>query len=322
MSSGLADNVIAMSTNDEIQKAVESILPLTNDKEMETQTNSKRKFEQLHSEIEISNSSDLTSQNTESLPPVKQCYRCFAYGHVANSPCRNNRLCRDCGEQYHSTSHCFGSHSSNSNVCPEYTRQKHIKERMSLMKEDYFTASLFYPITYKRIKGTLRRPQTFSEAARSFDSTNLTEYPDLPETTLRSNLTPLSNRFSPLSSVTEPSSITSPQTSSTYRKPSSHSYTKHIKTVQHTQTGTRPNRSTIHQSKTRTINPEPKNNPPVVTQDDREHYKTLLNDKVNEIRNKLKNTNVTSKKQMDDFLATFICADSNSKNISIQIRVI
>uniref|UniRef100_A0A1B6I941 Uncharacterized protein n=1 Tax=Homalodisca liturata TaxID=320908 RepID=A0A1B6I941_9HEMI len=30
--------------------------------------------------------------------PVKQCFRCFSYGHVMNSPCNKTRVCRDCGD--------------------------------------------------------------------------------------------------------------------------------------------------------------------------------------------------------------------------------
>ncbi|KAG8319926.1 hypothetical protein J6590_080815 [Homalodisca vitripennis] len=65
-----------------------------------------------------------------------------------NSPCNKTRVCRDCGDNYHSEEcskpkkcvHCYGPHSSNSRQCPEYIRQKQIKERMSTMREDYFTA--------------------------------------------------------------------------------------------------------------------------------------------------------------------------------------
>lgn len=97
--------------------------------------------------------------------PVKQCFRCFAYSHVANESnperrCQASRICRNCGEAFHSGEcektlkcvHCEGEHPSNDRKCPEYTRQLQIKTRMSLHKEDYVTAAQFHPITYKKTK--------------------------------------------------------------------------------------------------------------------------------------------------------------------------
>lgn len=48
--------------------------------------------------------------------------------------------------------HCFGPHSSNSRNCPEYSRQKNIKDRMTHMREDIIRASQFFPIRYKTQK--------------------------------------------------------------------------------------------------------------------------------------------------------------------------
>ncbi|XP_054287586.1 uncharacterized protein LOC129003318 [Macrosteles quadrilineatus] len=81
--------------------------------------------------------------------PIRQCYNCFRYGHVAKSPCDKTKTCRDCSQEYHEgpcttsikCANCEGPHPSNSKTCPEYIRQKKINERMNDYKEDYYTAS-------------------------------------------------------------------------------------------------------------------------------------------------------------------------------------
>jgi hypothetical protein len=250
--------------------------------------------------------------------PVKQCYRCFAYGHVANSPCRSSRLCRDCGCDFHSEPcelprkcvHCFGPHSSNSKQCPEYTRQKNIKDRMSFMKEDYFTASKFFPITYKIVKGAPRRPQSFSQATRSLDITNPVDYPALPVLPSKSEIT-LTNRYSSLNSIIESptSDNVTPQSSNQYRKPTTNIQNKQKNnTIRSTprQNLANPNRSNL----------TPKPSPPEITQADKDRLKSLMDAKLTEIRNKLKVTNMTTKKQLDDFLTTFYSTQSLEKQFT------
>jgi hypothetical protein len=96
------------------------------------------------------------------------------------------------------------------------------QERMSLMSEDYFTASTFYPITYKIIKGRPKRQQTFAEAIRSTDATNKVDYPPLSLASQSSSQISLSNKFSPLSSITENPTESGPSTTNFhYKKPNS-----------------------------------------------------------------------------------------------------
>lgn len=168
--------------------------------------------------------------------PVKQCFRCFSYSHVASSPCNRNRLCRDCGEVYHSGEcismrcciHCKGNHSSNSRQCPEYIRQKNIKTRMSLYKEDYFKASVAYPVTYNK-------KNFFKLAGNNLYSTatkiNLEEFPDLKQPdrpytrhsqqSVSNSILAQNNRYSPLSDVPEQSLDFIP-----YRRPGTYTHAR------------------------------------------------------------------------------------------------
>uniref|UniRef100_A0A1B6IW02 Pre-C2HC domain-containing protein n=1 Tax=Homalodisca liturata TaxID=320908 RepID=A0A1B6IW02_9HEMI len=147
---------------------------------------------------------------------VKQCYRCFAYGHVANSPCNKPRICRDCAGPFHTDPcqaprkcvHCGDSHSSNSKYCPEYMRQKNIKDRMSLMKEGYHVAAQYFPITYKKQgKSSRLLGLSYSQVAQ-LDFTDDGIYPTLPSSQASTPISQLnvSNRYTPLLAVSEPSS--------------------------------------------------------------------------------------------------------------------
>ncbi|KAG8279502.1 hypothetical protein J6590_103815, partial [Homalodisca vitripennis] len=241
------------------------------------------------------------------------CYRCFAYGHVANSPCKNERICRDCGDKFHSSPcqlplkciHCLGPHSSNSKYCPEFIRQKQIKERMSLRKEDYFTSSQFYPVTYKNIRGP-KRPQTFAEATKSLDSSDTNHYPNLPQISPSNSLISISNRYSSLSTVLDTPTTSGLPSNTVYRKPTSN--TNHTSNKTFT-TNYKPN-----STKPIYANPKPKPNLTETKTVDREHLQALLNTKITEIRNKVKTSNVTTKKQIDELLATFIISNTDTKN--------
>lgn len=128
--------------------------------------------------------------------PVKQCFRCFAYGHVASSPCNRPRLCRDCGKDFHSGEcqttlkciNCNLPHSSNSKRCPEYQRQRKIKERMSIFKEDYHKASILFPPIKNKYTGNYVK-RTYAEATTSNNlESDLDRYKTLTDYTGRQRL--------------------------------------------------------------------------------------------------------------------------------------
>lgn len=128
--------------------------------------------------------------------PVKQCFRCFSFSHVASSPCNNNRVCRNCSEAYHSDEcnrpvkciNCKGDHNNTYKKCPEYLRQVNIKQRMSLFNEDFFTASQKFPLTFKKYdhNSTLTENRSTNKASYSditktvCDPTDYKQYPNLP----------------------------------------------------------------------------------------------------------------------------------------------
>lgn len=143
--------------------------------------------------------------------PVKQCFKCFAYSHVANSqsaPCEKTRVCRDCGDKFHSGDctkplkcvNCDGDHSSNSRTCPEYLRQVDIKARMSLYNEDYFTASKWFPNSFKKpYQNNRLRPtpvKTYAETTQIIcDPNNFDEYPNLDQNSQNKTYCNNSNRY-------------------------------------------------------------------------------------------------------------------------------
>lgn len=249
--------------------------------------------------------------------PVKQCFRCFSYGHVASSPCNNTRLCRECGDTYHDDQcsnpkkciHCQGPHSSNSKQCPEFLRQKNIKLRMSIKKEDYNTASIFYPVTYKKQNGPSYRYQTYSETLKSnntepyphpspkhnpgINTLNYSQFPELYSP----------NRFSSLTDLPEPPDkhmtpqkdwLRNPTSGKTYNYRANRPYkpiTAHQPSKQQTQ-------NNAANSVSQTVN----NN------QDKERLKSLFNSKLSEIREKLtlsaQNPNV--KKMIDEVFSAYI----------------
>lgn len=236
--------------------------------------------------------------------PVKQCYRCFAYGHVASSPCQKNRLCRDCGESFHEGEclnskkcvHCLAPHSSNSKQCPEYIRQKSIKTRMSLFKEDYNKASLHYPITYKKVRGPYLSHRTFSDTVKS-NRLNTEHFPQLHPRyseqlpTYSPADTHISNQFSVLSEEIEPTFnklmtpnhwLRNPNT----RRPSTYNKQNYM------------NSASSQKVKEKTIpvvTLSPKtSNPNACNTIDRDHLHTLLQSKLKEIRDKIHATTHTS----------------------------
>lgn len=73
---------------------------------------------------------------------VRQYYKCFAFGHVAN----RDRKCRDCEDSYHSEEcskerWCVNTEMFN---IPAITKTD-ILERMSIYSKSVYEASQFFP---------------------------------------------------------------------------------------------------------------------------------------------------------------------------------
>lgn len=92
--------------------------------------------------------------------PVIQCQQCFLYGHTKKN-CNSQEKCRNCADplKKHREDcktkclHCFSSdHTSNSRNCPEYERQKLMRQIMSLDNISYFDANLRVPKTVRNIE--------------------------------------------------------------------------------------------------------------------------------------------------------------------------
>jgi hypothetical protein len=185
---------------------------------------------------------------------------------------------------------------------------------MSLMSEDYFTASTFYPITYKIIKGRPKRQQTFAEAIRSTDATNKVDYPPLSLASQSSSQISLSNKFSPLSSITENPTESGPSTTTFhYKKPNANTNNKsQSKVYQPSLTGTKQNLN-----KPRETNLA-KSKPQGISEADRERLKSLVDDKINELRSevkkKLTESDCQDKKVLDEFLVNFLKKQSDNRN--------
>lgn len=84
------------------------------------------------------------------ISPVIQCYNCLRYGHTAKQ-CRGKKRCRNCGSQHEETEceakkpiciYCSQNHSAVDRICPEFDRQKRIKEAMAVHKYTYFEANI------------------------------------------------------------------------------------------------------------------------------------------------------------------------------------
>jgi hypothetical protein len=87
--------------------------------------------------------------------PTIQCFNCCRYGHI-KSQCRSTPKCFKCGQGHSGDSCavdedlivcclCSGSHMATSNKCPEYSRQKSIKETMAKSCISYAEALKLHP---------------------------------------------------------------------------------------------------------------------------------------------------------------------------------
>lgn len=101
---------------------------------------------------------------------VLLCYNCFRYGHLGRQ-CRNKERCMKCGEN-HKTDECKspekkclickGDHYVNDfKQCPEYTRQKEIKNYMANSNSSYNDANKAIPRkTYASVASSYHTHQT------------------------------------------------------------------------------------------------------------------------------------------------------------------
>lgn len=101
------------------------------------------------------------------LLPVVQCFNCLLYGHTKKL-CRGKKKCRKCGtleQESHVQCeiccfHCKSpDHDGTNRVCPEFVRQKRIKELMSFENKSFFEANELTPSIYK--KNQNNSPVTF-----------------------------------------------------------------------------------------------------------------------------------------------------------------
>ena len=90
--------------------------------------------------------------------PVTQCFKCLRYGHTSKI-CKGKERCLNCAGDVHpkegdsmpcesSCFYCKGTHKSNFKKCPEYLRQKNIKELMAFENLTFFEANELCRKTY------------------------------------------------------------------------------------------------------------------------------------------------------------------------------
>lgn len=82
--------------------------------------------------------------------PVIQCYTCLRYGHMSQQ-CKGKARCRDCGESHEGECpiitkcvHCGDDHPAISKNCPEYKKQRQIKEIMAMKNISFKEAEKLY----------------------------------------------------------------------------------------------------------------------------------------------------------------------------------
>ena len=93
--------------------------------------------------------------------PVTQCFRCLRYGHTKN--CKGKEKCFNCAEDCHLKDppennleypcvtkcfYCKNDYKTTSKKCPEYNRQKNIKEPMAHENITFFDAHEICKKTY------------------------------------------------------------------------------------------------------------------------------------------------------------------------------
>lgn len=134
---------------------------------------------------------------------VQQCRNCLRYGH-SSQLCKNNRRCENCGNPHESNDcpnkticvFCTGPHKSTElNICPEYARQKEIKNLMSTNNISFAEASLSLEPKYKKkAKRDSQSPPPgfqYPLAQNDFPSLPASPYPDREYT---NNIKPYMNK--------------------------------------------------------------------------------------------------------------------------------
>lgn len=90
------------------------------------------------------------------IPPVVQCFKCLRYGH-SQKQCRGKLRCPNCSEEHDKVNchspvpkciYCKEEHISTSKNCPEFLRQKQIKELMVAENISYYDARKKVPKNY------------------------------------------------------------------------------------------------------------------------------------------------------------------------------
>lgn len=103
------------------------------------------------------------------------CYNCYRYGHIGKQ-CRASSRCLKCGEQHNTEAceqavqclHCGGNHYAiQLNECPEFERQKRIKNTMSVNNMSYSEAAKIVP---KRTYALVAQSPNRDSGSRSHQS--------------------------------------------------------------------------------------------------------------------------------------------------------
>lgn len=115
--------------------------------------------------------------------PTIQCFNCCRYGHI-KSHCRSTPKCFKCGQGHSGDSCsvdedsvvcclCSGSHFATSKKCPEFSRQKSIKETMAKSCISYSEALKLHPPVGKSYSDVLSsQPQKSSSSHLNIGNLN------------------------------------------------------------------------------------------------------------------------------------------------------
>lgn len=137
--------------------------------------------------------------------PTIQCFNCCRYGHI-RSQCRSTPKCFKCGQGHSGDScsveedsvfccQCLGSHFATSRKCPEYSRQKSIKESMAKNCISYAEAIKLHPpitklyaeVVSANVTSPSLNPPVFNYTVSPNKNNNTTSY---KKTVFRKPVTP------------------------------------------------------------------------------------------------------------------------------------
>lgn len=125
------------------------------------------------------------------ISPVMQCRNCWRYGHI-NKQCRSKIRCPKCAEEHEEKNcpqekitciFCQSEHKTYDRDCPEYIRQKNIKEYMVFENKSYYEARQCFPkskynkenIEVENETQFKRKSQDFPEMRTSHDQRQIIE---------------------------------------------------------------------------------------------------------------------------------------------------